>query len=498
MYLGIDLGTSAVKALLVGPEQEVLAEASAPLRVDRPQMSWAEQNPADWWTATSDAVARLRAIAPSVFGGIRAIGLSGQMHGATLLDAEHNVLRPAILWCDGRSARECEELERDGELRQITGNAVMAGFTAPKIVWIARHEPAVFKRIAHVLLPKDWLRLKLTGDLATDVSDASGTLWLDIAQRRWSARALEATHMNEVFMPRVIEGTEASGTVRPEIADAWGLPRNVVVVGGGGDNAAGAAGVGAVLPGDAILSIGTSGVIFAVTDGFVPRPERGVHAFCHCVPGTWHQMSVLLSAASALSWASGVFGARDEASLMAEMEAGESSRSERDTPLFLPYLAGERTPHADPDARGVFFGLTHGTTRAALVRAVLEGVAFAFADARDAITESGTVLGPMTVIGGGGRSAAWLRILSNVLGVELATREHSDLGPAFGAARLARIAITGESVDEVCTRPKIVSRFLPDAARTAAYGPRLARFRDLYMTLRPAFAANARAKGENP
>ncbi|HXX68987.1 MAG TPA: xylulokinase [Polyangiaceae bacterium] len=488
MYIGLDLGTSSVKALLVDDEQRILAEASAPLAVERPHPLWSEQSPASWWAATSDAVARLRADSPGAFASVRAIGLSGQMHGATLLDSELRVLRPAILWNDGRSGAECVELEtREPRTRAITGNAAMAGFTAPKLLWVARHEPDVFARTQHVLLPKDWLRLKLTGDLATDASDASGTLWLDVGRRSWSDDMLAACALSPKAMPRVCEGSEATGTLRSDLAAEWGLSAKTIVAAGGGDNAAGAAGAGVIRPGQALLSLGTSGVIFLVTDRFSPSPARGVHAFCHCIPNVWHQMSVILSAASCLSWIASVEG-RDEAALVAEVESNAPAPSRT---TFLPYLSGERTPHNDPQARGVFLGLTHDTTRAELVRAVLEGVAFAFADGMQALRDAGGAPREITVIGGGSRSPLWARIIASALGETLLVRERAELGPAFGAARLARIALSGESIEDVCRAPAVVRRIDPDASLAAHYRGAIVRFRDLYVRLRGAFGSSA-------
>jgi xylulokinase len=488
MFLGIDLGTSSIKALLVDDEQRIVAEASEPLTVDRPRPLWSEQSPEAWWSATAKVAARLRDAAKPAFSAVRGIGLSGQMHGATLLDSELRVLRPAILWNDGRSGAECEELEaREPRAREITGNAAMPGFTAPKLLWVARHEPDVFARTARVLLPKDWLRLKLTGELMTDPSDAAGTLWLDVARRRWSGPMLAACGLSELAMARVVEGTEPTGTLSAEVASAWGLSPSTVVAGGGGDNAAGAVGVGVIQPGDALLSLGTSGVIFLVTDGFAASPARGVHAFCHCVPDRWHQMSVMLSAASCLSWLSTATGAADVGALLAEVEAGPPPPGDV---LFLPYLSGERTPR-DPNARGVFFGLTHATTRAHLALAVLEGVAFGFADGLQALRDAGGEPREITVIGGGSRTPLWTRILAAALGETLLVRERAELGPAFGAARLARIALTGEPVERVCVAPPVVRRVEPDPGLHEQYRARVVRYRDLYARLRTAFTTPA-------
>ncbi|HXN33497.1 MAG TPA: xylulokinase [Polyangiaceae bacterium] len=486
MYLGIDVGTSSVKAVLVDDDQHIVAEASSPLTVERPHPLWSEQSPALWWSATSDALERVRSSSRDAFAAVRGIGLSGQMHGATLLDANLRVLRPAILWNDGRSHAECAEIEaREPRLRDITGNAAMPGFTAPKLLWLERHEPAVFAKVAHVLLPKDWLRLELSGELATDASDASGTLWLDVAKRRWSEEMLAACRLSSAAMPRLFEGTQPTGKLRPELANQWGFSTPPVLAAGGGDNAAGAIGVGVVNAGQALLSLGTSGVVFLVTDRFAPNPGRGVHAFCHCIPGTWHQMSVMLSAASSLSWIASATGARNEAALLAEIEADAKRPS---STLFLPYLSGERTPHNDPRAQGVLFGLTHDTTRADLGRSVLEGVAFAFADGVQALRDAGGAPREITVIGGGSRRLLWTRILASVLGESLLVRERADQGPAFGAARLARIAVTGESVKMACPAPPIASRVEPDDSLREHYLGRLEQYRDLYRRLRTAFA----------
>jgi xylulokinase len=492
MYVGIDLGTSSVKALLVDDSQRIVAEASAPLTVERPHPLWSEQLPAAWWAATELAIGKIRQSAPTEFAATKAIGLSGQMHGATLLDASHRVLRPAILWNDGRSGPECAALEkREPRSRTITGNAAMAGFTAPKLLWVAHHEPEIFAKTAHVLLPKDWLRLTLSGDMATDMSDAAGTLWLDVAKRDWSPEMLAATGLPLSAMPRACEGTQVTGTLRRDLADAWGLSPKTVIAAGGGDNAAGAAGAGVIHPGQGLLSLGTSGVLFLVTERFSPSPARGVHAFCHCIPNLWHQMSVILSAASCLSWVVPVVGARDEASLLAEVEKEATAPSRE---IFLPYLSGERTPHNDPEARGVFFGLTHETTRATLARAVLEGVAFAFADGLQVLREAGGVPREITVIGGGSRSPLWAKIIASALQHPLLVRERAELGPAFGAARLARIAATGESASDVCVAPPVVRAIEPDAALAAAYAETIPRYRDLYVRLRGAFATPASQK----
>ena len=487
VYLGIDLGTSAVKALLVDDEERVLAEVPAPLELSRPQPLWCEQDPDSWWRATDAAVRSLRDRVPQGLAGLRGVGLSGQMHGATLLDAADRPLGPAMLWNDGRSVAECEALERAvPDAREITGNLAMPGFTAPKLLWTRRHQPELFARVARVLLPKDYLRLCMTGDHATDLSDASGTLWLEVAKRRWSERMLEACGLGLGAMPTLYEGSEPTGRLREEVARAWGCER-VPVAAGAGDQAAGAIGAGVVEPGSALISLGTSGVYFVAGEAFRPNPERAVHAFCHALPGRWHQMSVLLSAASCLSWIARVTGARDEAALLEEI-------AERDRPserlLFLPYLSGERTPHNDPRATGVFLGLDHESDRAALGRAVLEGVAFAFADGQDVLLAAGSRIAGVSVIGGGARSALWGRILASVLDRPLVYRRGGEVGPALGAARLARLAATAESPGQVCGPLPEDFVAVPAPGLVEVYADRLRRYRALYPALREHFQAD--------
>jgi xylulokinase len=481
MFAGIDLGTSAVKAVIIDEHDRLLAQASAPLAVSRPETLWSEQDAEDWWAATDTAMASLATGHPDLVSGIECIGLSGQMHGATLLDASERPLRPAILWNDGRSGAECLALEAAvPDSRAITGNLAMPGFTAPKLAWVRAHEPECFAKVAHVLLPKDYLRLRMTGERASDLSDASGTLWLDVAKRAWSDTMLAACDLGTDAMPELYEGTEVTGQLLAEVAARWGCQR-VPVVAGGGDQAAGAVGAGVVRPGEASLSLGTSGVYFVSDRSFKPNPDQAVHAFCHALPGTWHQMSVILSAASCLRWVTRLVGASNEASLLAEIEAADAGH---DRLLFLPYLSGERTPHNDPHATGVFMGLDHDCDRATLGRAVLEGVAFAFADAQDALLAGGARIDGVSVIGGGARSHYWGRILASALGRTLTYREGGEVGPALGAARLARIGVTGDDPHHVC-RPLPVDRKIePDATLAERYSERIAAFRDLYARLR--------------
>ena len=485
MYLGIDLGTSGVKAIVVDGEQAVRTAFTAPLAVSRPRPSWSEQDPAEWWQATDRAV---RAVLRDVDArAVEAVGLSGQMHGATLLAADDTVLRPAILWNDGRSEDACRQLtEREPRLPAVTGNLAMPGFTAPKLLWVAEHEPEVFARVARVLLPKDYLRLRLTGEYLSDRSDSAGTLWLDVARRDWSDELLAATGLTRAAMPGLVEGSEPAGTLRAEVAEAWGL-RRIPVAGGAGDQAAGAIGAGVIDGRRASLSLGTSGVLFVADTEYRANPERAVHSFCHCLPGTWHRMSVILSAASCLAWAAPLLGFDDVPALLAAVEA-ENAPADA---LFLPYLSGERTPHNDASAKGVFFGLHHDTTSATLGRAVLEGVAYAFADARDVLFDRGGTPAEIAVIGGGSRSGLWGRILASVLNRELTYRAAAEVGPALGAARLARLAVTGESPSEVATAPPATEVVAPDARLRERYAEGLPRYRALYAALRDEFRRGA-------
>jgi xylulokinase len=481
MDLGIDIGTSEVKVVLLDDAQRVVGQAHSAVAISRPRPLWSEQNPQDWWSATVAALGQLRAAHPKDFAAVRGLGLSGHMHGATLLDAQNRVLRPAILWNDGRSHAQCAELERRApNSREITGNIAMPGFTAPKLMWVEQHEPELFRRTARVLLPKDFVRLQLTGEAVSDMSDSAGTLWLDVAKREWSETMLAATHLTRSHMPRLVEGSEASGTVLPAVAAELGLPPGVVVAGGAGDNAASAAGIGVAAPGTAFLSLGTSGVYFVANAAFSPNPARAVHAFCHAFPNTWHQMTVMLSAASGLRWLRTLTHAESEAQLVAEAEALPAGTP---VPLFLPYLSGERTPHNNPHACGVFFGLTHDHTRAHLARAVLEGVAFAFLDGQQALLAGGAQIDTVTLVGGGSRSALWAQVLADTLGRTLERRSGADVGAALGAARLGRLARTGESVASVCTAPPVTDSFTPNAARHGARAERHLQFQRLYTAL---------------
>lgn len=483
-FLGIDVGTSAVKALIVDEQQAVVAEADIPLGISRPRELWSEQDPESWWQAVQAVVEQLRSDARSAFSAIKGIGLSGQMHGAVLLDEHGNPLRPAILWNDGRSFHEAEELGRQHpDLSRAMGVVPMPGFTAPKLVWLARHEPETFRAVRKVLLPKDYIRLKLTGACQTEMSDAAGTWWLDEAARDWSDAALAATGLNRSQMPDLVEGSSPSGVLRHELAHEWGLSGEIIVAGGAGDAAAGAIGLGAIEDESAFISLGTSGQLFVTTRRFRPAPEALVHSFCHAIPDRWFQMAAMLNGASCLAWVADLVRG-DIAELLHQTEQAYRQPSSL---LFLPYLAGERTPHNDPYARGVFFGLSPDTKQADLVQAVLEGVAFSFADAKICLEQAGTQLSYAGLIGGGSRSRFWAQIFANVLNIRLVRYQGSDKGPAFGAARLARLATTGEPAETICKPPGVLETIEPEPRLVDLYAPRIEAFRRLYRALRPEF-----------
>ena len=482
MYLGLDIGTSSVKAVLMDGGQKIVASKTVPLEVSRPHPGWSEQDPATWWTACEAVLDGLAAEHGRELAAVRGIGLSGHMHGATLLDETDRVLRPCILWNDGRSAAEADEIS--GASERITGNIAMPGFTAPKLLWVKRHEPEIFARVKTVLLPKDYVRLILTGDKASDMSDSAGTLWLDTPKRDWSDEMLALTDLDRSNMPALFEGSAVTGTLSPGLASRWGMSGRVVVAGGGGDNAASACGVGAVAPGTGFISIGTSGVIFVTADRYRANPDGAVHAFCHAVPGTWHQMGVSLSAAGSLDWFARVL----------DTEPGELIAPLGDRPdgpssiLFLPYLSGERTPHNDVAIRGAFTGLDQAHTRRDLTQAVLEGVAFAFKDCFDVLTMPLNAPRRLIAVGGGSRSRYWLSVIATVLDLPIAVPADGDFGAAFGAARLGLVAAEDADPFAVCTPPAIRETIEPIPALVDAYATAHADYCDLYPALKEAMS----------
>lgn len=480
MYLGIDIGTSSLKAVLIDDGQRIVGSRSMSLDVSRPHSGWSEQDPESWWTACGAVLDGLAADHRAEMAAVRGIGLSGQMHGATLLDEADKVLRPCILWNDGRSAAEAAEISTVSE--RVTGNIAMPGFTAPKLMWVRNHEPEIFARVRTVLLPKDYVRLKLTGDKASDMSDSAGTLWLETAKRAWSDEMLALTGMDRSQMPELFEGSAATGTLNAELASRWGMTGKVVVAGGGGDNAASGCGVGAVAPGTGFISIGTSGVIFVTADRYRGNPAGAVHAFCHAVPGTWHQMGVSLSSAGCLDWLGHILEASpgDLVDALGDKPEGPSSI------LFLPYLSGERTPHNDVAIRGAFVGLDQADDRRAMTQAVLEGVAFAFKDCLDVLTMPLAEPRRLLAVGGGSRSRYWLSTIATILGMPIAVPEDGDFGAAFGAARLGLIAAEDADPFAVCAPPAIRETIDPNAGLSEAYAAAHATYCDLYPAIKEA------------
>ena len=481
MYLGLDFGTSSVKGVLIDAKQKIVATASAPLKVSRPQPGWSEQNPEDWWKACNTVVKTLGKMKPKAVAAVEGIGLSGQQHGATLLGKDGKALRPCILWNDARSFRECEDIEAaEPKARAISGNIPLAGFTAPKLLWVKKHEPKIFAAVDKVLLPKDYIRFRMTGEYASDMSDSSGTYWLDVARRDWSEKLLAAGSMRLEQMPKLYEGTDATGRLTAAVAKAWGMPKRPVVAGGGGDNAAAACGIGAVTDNAALVSIGTSGVLFVSNDKFRPNAGRAVHAFCHAVPNTWHQMGVILSAAASLEWLATILG-KPAPKLTAALGTKLTGPSPA---LMLPYLSGERTPVADAQVRGLIMGLGHESDHNVLAHAALDAVAFAFRDSLEALKDAGTEVKRVTAVGGGSKSELWLRIIATVLGVPVDLPAAGDVGGAFGAARLGLIAATGADFRKVLTAPKTARTIKPEAKARDAYEEHYRRYAKIYPAIK--------------
>lgn len=478
-YLGLDLGTSGLRALLTDERGAPIASVERHYSVSHPQSGWSEQDPESWIAALEGAVEELRATQPA-FSALRGIGVAGHMHGATLLDASDTVLRPCILWNDTRSHEEAKALDAAPGVRDLSGNIVFPGFTAPKLAWVAKHEPEIFERVAKVLLPAAYLNFYLTGTHVADMSDSAGTAWLDTGARDWSDALLGAGGMRREQMPRLVEGSEAAGPLRETLRRNWGLDGPVTVAGGAGDNAAAACGIGALHEGQGFVSLGTSGVLLAARDGYAPDPASAVHTFCHAVPGRWYQMGVMLSATDSLNWLSAITGATP-ADLTAPL--GDSVQAPGAV-RFLPYLSGERTPHNDAAIRGSFTGLGSGTTRDDLTRAVLEGVAFGLRDSLEAVKGTGAQLRSLLAIGGGARSRYWLKLIASTFGLPLHLPQDGEFGAALGAARLALCADTGAAPEQVMTAPAIATQIDPDRDVAAACDEAYQRFRAAYPAIR--------------
>jgi xylulokinase len=440
VLLGLDIGTSGVRVLAVDEFGKVVAEASAEHPLYTPKPGWTEQNPEDWWQASKEALGKAAVQTGQAGGEVVGIGLSGQMHGSVFLDSSDEVIRPALLWNDQRTEEQCAEItDAVGEERliQLSGNPALTGFQAPKVLWLRDEEPENYDRLAHVLLPKDYVRLRLTGEHATDVSDAAGTLFLDVGSRDWSKEILAALDVPEEWMPKVYEGPESTGVLREEVAEELGLPAGIPVAAGGGDNAAAAVGVGVVREGVVSSSVGTSGVIFAHAEEFTPDPSGRLHAFCHTVPGAYHLMGVTLSAGGSLSWWHDLLGGEYGYDELSEMASSAPPGSEG--LLFLPYLSGERTPHSDPAARGSFFGLTNRHGKEHMTRALMEGVIFSLKESLEIMQELGTPIEQVRAIGGGARGELWRQLQADIYGMPI-YRTTIDEGPAYGAALLAGVA----------------------------------------------------------
>jgi xylulokinase len=484
MYLGLDCGTSGLKALLTDERGEPVASAARAYSPVRPRPGWSEQDPADWAAAMAGAIADLKSAAGKALSGVTAIGFSGQMHGAVLLDRADKPVRPAILHNDGRAFREAEQLARDyPDLARVVGVKPMPGFTGPKLKWIAQHEADHLRLIEAVLSPKDYLRLTLSGERASDMSDAAGTWLLDEAARAWSPLAFGACDADPAWAPPLLEGSSPAGRIRPEAADAFGLPRGVLMAAGGGDAAVGAVGLGAIAPGEAFISLGTATQLIVATGRYMSAPEKLVHSFCHALPDRWYAMAAMLNGAGALAFAGRLLGASPDA---LEREASADYPGPGAL-LFLPYLSGERTPLDDAYARGVLFGMSETSSRADIARAVMEGVALTLADARDCLAAAGARIDRVGLIGGGAKSALWTRMIAAATGFTVVRMKGGETGPAYGAARLARIASTGEPPEAVCLPPEISDVTEPEPQLAAMFARQRERFKALYGAVKAEF-----------
>ncbi len=480
MYLGLDLGTSGLRGLLVSDEGLPIGDASASYTVQNPHEGWSEQDPDEWIKACKSVLTDLQDTFPEQYASIIGIGVSGHMHGATLLDRKGDLIRPCILWNDGRAAGEASELDEQSEFQNISGNIVFAGFTAPKLMWLKKHESENFKRVAKVLLPKDYLVYWLTGRLVSDMSDASGTSWLDVGERSWSGELIEKSGMLRTQMPDLLEGSDIVGTIIPKLAKQFALSEKVGVVGGGADNAVSACGIGAIDEGQGFLSLGTSGVLLAAKGRYSPEPKSAVHTFCHALPDKWYQMGVILSATDSLNWLADNLGqsAKDLSALQPAKTSGPTSVT------FLPYLSGERTPHNDVNARAAFFGMSKSTDKRVLCQAVMEGVGFAMRDCLEALKSTGTDLPGMYVIGGGSNSGFWVDTLAQILNLPLYIPGKSDFGAAMGAARLAMIGVSNIDLASVMVQPEIQQVYEPNPDLVSDYETAYQKYTKSYSALK--------------
>ncbi|ROM33900.1 xylulokinase [Pseudomonas poae] len=485
--LGIDLGTSELKAILMDADGAVLAHAGVRLSVSRRHSGWSEQAPQAWWQACVQALEQLRA--HEAYARVACIGLSGQMHGAVLLGQDDRVLYPAILWDDSRAVAEAEQLGSD--FAEVTGSLPMAGLTAPKLLWLQRHAPEVFAAIDCVLSPKDYLRLRLSGERISDMSDAAGTLWLDVAQREWFTPMVRATGLTPQQLPRLVEGGAASALLSALTASELGLPPGVVIAGGGGDNPVAAVGIGAIHAGDGFITLGTSAAIVAITDHAAGNPASAVHSFCHALPNRWYTMGAMLAGASCLRWVTRLTGMPDEQALLDQVQAQWPVEQPVpvDMPLFLPYLAGERTPHNDPLLRGGFMGLGHDCTAAMLGYAVMEGVSFGLLDALHAVQSAGAQVERFALVGGGARSEYWAQLLANIVQREVFTLQGSELSACIGAAKLGFLAI-GQGDKLLETGMPVKARYWPDLTRQPLLSLRYRKFQGLLAAAKALHSVN--------
>lgn len=498
LFMGIDVGTTSTRTLVIDEKGQVKASVSKEYPMKTPQPGWAEQNPEDWWQATVEGIREVLAsgVDPKE---IKAIGLSGQMHGSVFLDKDGKVIRPAILWCDQRTAKQCEWItEKIGKEKVVeyTCNPVLTGFTAPKIIWLRDEEPWNFEKLRKVLLPKDYVRYRLTGEYATEVSDASGTSLFDVRRRAWSKEMIEGLGLSLDLMPLVYESPEVTGRLSRYASEETGLPEGIPVVGGGGDQAAGGVGAGVVEKGKIFVSLGTSGVVFAFTEEPLLDPGLRLHTFCHAVPGKWHVMGVMLSAGGSYRWFRDALGEpeRTVGRLTATDEYVFLNKEAEMAPpgceglIFLPYLTGERTPHADPYARGVFFGLTYRCNKGYLARAVMEGVSFGLRDSYEIMQEMGIPVEEIRIIGGGAKGPIWRRITASIFGKENYTINLEE-GPALGVAILGSVGVGFySSVEEACGAIiSLKERTDPDPEEHKIYNQLYELYRALYLSLKEHF-----------
>lgn len=479
-FLGLDLGTSGLRGLIVNGTGVPIAEASHNYIVSNPHDGWSEQDPAEWIDACDRVMAELRANAFDAYRHIKGIGVSGHMHGAVMLDQNHQIIRPCILWNDTRASREAKLLDQADGFRDVTGNIVFPGFTAPKLLWMKHNEPENFGKIAHIMLPKDYLNFWLTGELATDMSDAAGSSWLNVGERKWSRALIQTSGIERAYLPQLFEGCDVIGRLQSAMADQYGLSNDVQIVAGGADNACAACGIGTFDEGQGFASLGTSGVVLIARDAFAPDPATAVHTFCHAVPDKYYQMGVTLSATDSLNWLAQTMES-DPATLSGLLPNKPNGPA---SVLFLPYLSGERTPHNDSEIRGSFIGLSKQTDRASLVQSVIEGVCFSLRDCLEALKNTGATTRSLMAVGGGTKSEFWLQSMANILNLDIEVPEKGDFGAALGAARLAMVGVGKREIKSVMTTPKIERVILPDQNLIPRYDAKYQTYKNCYLSLK--------------